>query len=91
MTGFVPLHERREFLSDKLFNFVLRTSCFSCLLCAGLDVVSKEGRPLLRRLIFDSLKSIGRYKEVEMSRAVCYVAEDHVCLEHFVSYPEIFK
>lgn len=41
--------------------------------------------------MFDSLKPIGRYKEVEMSRAVCYVAEDHVCLEHFASYPENFK
>ena len=57
----------------------------------GMFAVCRTGRriharPLLQRLIFDSLKSIGRYKEVEMSRTVCYVAEDHVCLELFVSY-----
>lgn len=62
----------------------------------GMFAVCRTGRriharTLLQRLIFDSLKPIGRYKEVEMSRAVCYVAEDHVCLEHFASYPENFK
>lgn len=62
----------------------------------GMFAVCRTGRrihasSLLQPLIFDSLKSIGRYKEIEMSRAVCYVAEDHVCLEHFASYPENFK
>lgn len=57
----------------------------------GMFAVCRTGRriharTLLQRLIFDSLKPIGRYKEVEMSRE-----EDHVCLEHFASYPENFK